>query len=367
MYIYRRFFLSLVLLLLIFPFAHSATISIPSLELVTRGAMSDGAIVLSTNGSMDFLISGGDKFGGEVALGFSNSALEQAFAANGVDGLALKGANVAVRNLFSTPLTISYFIGEKDRFCSGEDFASIFGASPLVPQYSGLMYFDSTIYEGIHSANGTGLQLSLLPIKNTLYTSLYFYQDDNLLPGQYSYDLRTLLNFPNIKLEAFMGGSLVSTMGYYRMGVLLNAITEAGSFLMQLGVPRWDPANDTLGIELFFMLFEVDLNLGLLHVIPSVFMRPGYYEQAATGEGGIFDVNLNLRFGELHKHLVSGGFETNLSFENASISGLQIKISPYLELLSPGVVWDMKCNIKVFPMGGVENMFEGILGIKAVF
>lgn len=367
--------LSILIMLLLSPLIFGANIDVPALELISKGAMSGNDFVISTQGSMELLLQGGDKFGGEVIMGFLSRDMEEDLTTDltdpipDLDGLALLSANVTILNLFNSPLAFSYFVGGIDNFCSGDSFAEVFGAMPIITSYSGFIYFsDGVVYDGILPISGTGIKLALNPIKNRFAGALYFYQDNYLGDGKYSYDLRGLFNFTNINLEFFAGGSITgSDLGYYRAGILFNAITPTGGFLMQLGLPRWDPVNDDFGIQLFYMLFETNINLGVMSIIPSVFIHPGYYKQLITNESGIIDVNLNLQFGDIQETPASGGLEANISFENASINGLGLKISPYLELASPGVIWQLKVNTNVFPFPGLTNMFEGFIGIKAVF
>jgi hypothetical protein len=325
--------------------------------------------VISTQGEMDMLIQGGDKFGGEIVLGFLSDDLEA--EAGNLDGLAFKSAFIAVRNIFSSPLNIAYFIGEKDNFCSGIDFSTIFGGAPIITNYSGFMYFPNGIsYNGIYSVNGTGVQLSITPLNDLFYSSLYFYQDADLGSGRYSYDLRTMFNLKGFNLEFFAGGSFGIPgvpFGYYRAGLLFNAQTPTGGFIMQVGIPQYNPNVAGFGIDLLYILFEVNVKLGLLEIIPTVFLHPGFYTQQATGEAGLIDANFNFKLGDIQKSLACGGLEANVSVADVTLSSLTLKVSPYLKLFSPGVEWQFKVNATVFPYPGITEMFEGFIGIKAVF
>ena len=365
---YKLFLTILFIFLVAFP-GFGANITVPSLELISRGVMDGDLFVINTQGEMDMFIQAGDKFGGKIELGFKDEHLEtDMISAAGLDGLSFKGASIVVRNLFSLPVSLSYFIGESVNFCYGNNFSDVFGAAPVITSYSGFLYFPTGIaYKGIYPANGTGIQLALQPVQNIFYSSLSFYQDTALGSGHYSYDLQFMFNFNTINLEVFAGGSFpVSQFGYYRAGILFNAQTPGGGFLMQLGVPRWDPYTDILELGLFYVLFEVNIHLGILSIIPSVFLHPGYYAQAATGEAGIIDFNMNLKLGDIQKNLVCGGLESNVSY-NSTTKGLTAKVSPYLKLYTPGVEWQFKVNTTVFPTASIDQMFEGLVGIKAVF
>ncbi|MBN2738953.1 MAG: hypothetical protein JXR70_18375 [Spirochaetales bacterium] len=358
-----------------------ANINVPSLELITHSSYQDGTIVLRTEGELDMLIQGGYKFGGNIVLGFDNNNLESEILNSNHDGLYFKAANVKINNILGSPLNLSYFIGEQNPFCSGYSFAEIFNTAPIVTSYSGFLYFPSGVnYEGMYTPTGTGLQLLLSPIADIFSADIQAYQDSYINNGQgvYSADLRFLLNFNQIKLESFIGGSWpVSDYGYYRLGLMFFASVGPGEFLIQAGIPRWDPATTTLGIDLLFLLFEVKMNFAMVKIIPSVFLHPGFYQQQESGEAGVMDINLRVGVGDIEENLFEGGIEGNFSFKENITDGLEIKVSPYFSLVTPGVVWQLKINAKLFgvdsqgeqinmevnPMG----MFEAFIGAKAEF
>ncbi len=368
------FLIALPLLLLTAGHVFSANITVPYLELITRGQMNNGLYELSTRGEMDLLVEGGYKFGGRVTLNYKSTSLEDYIKSS---SLAFKGASIIIRKLFSIPLNFSYFVGENDTFCSGSDFSTIFGSIPITTQYSGYIYFpEGIIYDGIYTISGTGLKFSLLPSGNFLY-SLYLYQDSNITHsvngtesvwlGHYSADFRTMINFKNLKIEAFAGATFpISTFGYYRGGLLFYSASEGVEFLTQIGIPRWDPAKDLFGIKLFYLLFEPRVHMGLFSIIPTFFWHPGYYLQKETNELGSFDVNINFLLGDPQKTPVSGGFESNLSFSTTGTQQFRVKASPYISLITQGVVWKLKVNAQIWPFS-VNNLIETFIGIRAEF
>jgi hypothetical protein len=362
-----------------------ANVTVPSLELFTIGKVEAGTVSLSSEGSVDLLVDGGYKFGGRVVLSFSSSNLEQEIV-NRVTGdtlaggsLAFASASLIIREFFSLPLSFTYFVGEDDIFGSGRGFAEIFGTQEVSTHYSGFFYFPEGIrYDGIHRITGTGMKFAINPTDLFsaafyLYQDAYFYNydvptDRNIFePGHYSFDFRSLFNFSRIKLEAFLGATYpASTLGFYRFGLLFHAFDIGGEFLAQIGIPRWDPANDTWGLNLIFMLFEARLDLGPLTVIPTVFLHPDVYLQNATSEGGLLDFNLNFRLGDIEKSLFSGGLESNLAFKQQDLQDLQIKVSPYLSVITPGVLWQLRVSFKLFPWDP-SDLYEGFVGIEAEF
>ena len=376
----------IVLLMTAFP-VFSANVNVPSLELYTRGSVDNGAFGLESRGEMDLLLEGGYKFGGRVVLGFSSLPLEtdslETASISDIGILSFKSASATLRNIFDLPLNFTYFIGESDIFCSGDVFPDLFGTFPMASSYRGYLHFpDSTfVYDGIHLINGTGLQIDITTRPETLLLSFYLYHDsmiksdgilDNLEPGHYSYDVRTGLNFEKIKLEAFLGATYPapgSDIGYYRGGLLFYAKEEGVEFMAQIGIPRWRPLDDTLDINLLYMLFEPRVKSGILSIIPTFFWRPAYYHQQSTGEQ-VLDVNLNFQFGDIYKNLVSSGLESNITYQleesGVSKSEFRFKLSPYVQFATSGLVWEVRINTKLWPFD-IEDLIEGFLALKAEF
>ncbi len=106
----------------------AADITVPTLELVTRGYLDSGSVTLATRGRMDFLIAGGYKFGGQVALEFESDDLEDPTM---TESIGFKGATIVMRNLFGAPLDLAYFTGESDTFGAGDLFPTYFGSIPI--------------------------------------------------------------------------------------------------------------------------------------------------------------------------------------------------------------------------------------------
>ncbi len=125
--------------------AGAAGVDVPSLELYTRGTRESGTFVLQTEGEMDLAISGGVKFGGDITLGLTSQDLEQELPerlflgeSNGI-ALTFRAASVTIRDLFSTPVAFTYFVGESDELGSGTAFPEVFGSAPIATQYRGFL------------------------------------------------------------------------------------------------------------------------------------------------------------------------------------------------------------------------------------
>jgi hypothetical protein len=362
---------------------YAANVTVPSLELYTKGAWEDNIFALRTAGEMDLRVEGGYKFGGRVVLGFDSTNLEENFIdreSSSIAGFTFQTASIVIREMFSLPLAFTFFIGESDIFASGEGFDYIFGDKNVKANYSGFLYFfDGIRYDGIYQPAGTGIKFEIGPLHEFFYMSLYAYQDgyfylDNptdktFSPGQYSGDLRMLFNFDRIKLEAFVGGTAPvpdSLYGYYRAGLLFQAQALKGlELIAQVGLPLWNPAT-SFDINLFYMLLEFKLFPGVVKLIPTVFLHPKYYKQQPTDEEYQLDVNLKLHIGT-DESLINGGVEVNSQLDiEELLNKTEVRVAPYLSFITPGVVWQLKVNAKVYPFN-FEEMFEGFIGIKAEF
>jgi len=359
--------------------AYPANVVVPRMDLITRGAMSSGSFILQTFGDVSLEVQGGYKFGGSLDLFVRSENLEN-LGSTGPLPLGFLGASIIVRDLFSLPLSLTYFVGQSDTFCSGDGFA-LFGAQPIMTSYRGFMYFPSgPLYDGIHQVNGTGARFEFVPRIETMSLDLYIYEDTRseypgitspILTslGTYSTDFRILLNSAAVKVEAFLGGTLTpSSLDYYfRGGLLFYATDRNVEFLGQLGIPKWDPAVDSVpNINHFYLLVEPRLHLGRFSIIPTFFWHPSYYMQAGpnTGEAGSFDVNLNLAIGDPEQDALQGGLESNLRFASGTQGAF--KLSPWLGVTTPGVLWKLKVDTQVWPFSW-SDIVQVFVGAQAEF
>jgi hypothetical protein len=372
-----------VLALLLSLPAFAADLVVPSLELITHGATNDdGIFTLQTYGDIELEIHGGYQFAAVISLGITDSNLENlantAASTPGDLSFGFLSASVGVRNLFSLPLTASFFVGLGDTFCSAEGFTK-FGAESFMTLYRGYYYFPTgPLYDGIYRVQGTGIHLELTPVAGALSADLYAYEDTHgtydwsdsaafTTLGNYSGDLRFLLNLATVKLECFVGGtySPLITDYFFRGGLLFYAQNRNVEFLAQIGIPKWDPALDAaLNVNLFYLLVEPRLHLGIFSIVPTFFWHPGYYMQVATAsELGAFDVNLNISCGDLEKSSIEGGLEGALKFKSSEES-FTVAASPWLGFTTPGILWKVKVNAKLWPFS-LADMFDVFVGVRA--
>ena len=355
--------------------AFPANVVIPRMDLITKGSMLNGAFALQTFGDFSLEFQGGYKFGGSLDFGIQDTNLES-FSTTSTP-LSFQGASIIIRDLLGAPLSLTYFVGQNDTFCSGDGFA-LFGAQPIMTAYRGYMYFSTgPVYDGIYQVDGTGMRLEWIPKIENLSLDWYIYEDTRATfpgistaspiisgPGTYSTDLRMLLNYAAVKVEAFFGSTLTpSSLDYYfRGGLLFYATDRNVEFLGQIGIPKWDPLVDSAPtINHFYLLVEPRLHLGKFSIIPTFFWHPSYYMEAGPnpGEAGSFDINLNLAIGDATQDSLQGGLESNLRF----LSGTQgaFTLSPWLGVSTPGVLWKLKVASQVWPFdwAAIVQVFVG--------
>jgi hypothetical protein len=374
---------AVVVVLLAQGLAFGATINVPSFEVLTRGYVQNGLFGFESRGSLELKIEGGVKFGGRLTLSYDTTSLEEAANVADAVGIVFKSASIELREPWGLPVNAAFFVGQDDVFASGDAFPELFGSASIATRYRGFFYFpESIIYDGIHSVKGTGFSIHAPVGSERFQTALYVYQDmrfttttggiESFFPGHYSMDFRSLLNLQHLKIEAFAGATIPvpgAPYGSYRGGLLFYAGESNVEFLAQVGIPRIAPGVDTFSINLFYLLFEPRVNLGLLHIVPTFFWHPQYYLQTTTGELGSFDVNLNFLLAGAKHPEVTGGVEANLVFSSQEGTGTQkldVTVSPYASFLTPGVQWDLKVNANLFPFN-LTRLVDVFLGIRAVF
>jgi len=373
--------------------AYAANVSVDRLELLSHGS-ADASGLYQVDSRLYFGLSleGGDKFAGLLRLDFLSGQVERdlgllqdslpptATLSDAIDrlnaaGLRLRTVAVSARRLFGQPLEATYFVGELDTFCSGDDFTTLFGAAPFATALRGPMVYPDGIggdpnryYDGIHAVYGTGARLGAGLERAAAY--LYLYQDSDLGQGRWSADLRGLLDADKLKLELFAGASYdpSSAFGYYRAGMLFHYAPGAvGEFYAQVGAPRMDPASG-VGIDDFFFLFEPRVNFAPGSLAITVFYHPAYYRQKATGEEGALDLGMNLKFGDVSRTGSQGGLESLLAFRPVDAEPLSVDIAPYFSAIASGLEWSFKLNLGVFPFpADWYAVLEPFVGVKTSF
>jgi hypothetical protein len=381
-----------------------AELTVPRLEMTTRGAEIDGEFALSSSAAVDIALNGGYKFGIVLGLSFEAVNLGKAFAyrnfgadllppgvnpnADDYNQLADRYNNQAVlsfrlakaiaRDLFDKPVELSYFVGQGDAFCSGEEFFSRFGVFDMVSDFTGFYYFPEGIggnpyrrYNGLHSVQGTGLCLGFTGSKR-IVPMLYVYQDFPVMYEsgdlsealRYSGDFRLLINERRVKMEFFAGMSGGrEDQAEIRGGALAFFDSGRGTeFLLQLGIPGWKTDGE-FSIDNVYLLFEPRVYFGQVSLGLAFFYHPLVYMHIPSeNERGRADVNLEILFGRLPREKIQWGFETTTGLDVNDPEDMYVKLSPFLNFLSNGLQWNFKIrfNPLVESPGKIVEIFAGI-------
>ncbi|MDR1505677.1 MAG: hypothetical protein LBI67_01105 [Treponema sp.] len=390
-----------------------AEVTVPKLEITSRGASEDGNFTISTSAEADIGINGGYKYGVLLGLGFEARNLEKALSYgrlklpysspvnpaqaeydemvdelndryNNQAVLSLRLLEATVRELFNKPLDVSFFSGRYHNLGSGEEFVSRFGTVPVGTSYKGFFYFPDGIggdssrrYNGgMHSVFGTGFAATL-NVSDVVVPTLYVYQDlsyrqsypGEQLGGIFSGDFRLLVNSKNAKLEFFSGGSYIREhVPVFYGGLLAFFSSGVGlDFLFQAGIPFWR-YGEGISIDNCYFLMEPQLRVGVMGLNITFFYHPVYYQNVeAPAEKGRADVNTKLFFGSINKNSFEGGVESTLSFKIDNGSGFNMWVSPFISAVTSGLQWDFKIRVNplYFTEGG--DFAEGFIGIRTAF
>jgi hypothetical protein len=379
----RKTAIGICILLIFTPNIFATNLRVPLMEIITRGELDGGDFRLFTRGNVDIEIEGGYKFGGRLNLALSSDDLGYT-PPGSVDAtsnapeigaylenqsvLSFKSVEITVRDLFGSPLDLTFFSGLGEKFANGDLYPNLFGTANFSTKLRGYVSFpDSVKYDGLYQPAGTGLLLSI-PAGPNVLTQIFTYQDDYINETTYSTDIRAIFNSPNIKLEGFIGASYPLAMfGVYRAGVMFFASPgDAASIFIQLGIPYFDSSNLEFGLDQLFFLFEPRFTIGYVSLVFTLFTRPAYYNQQETNESGTGNFSFDFQIGKPEQSPVTGGVQSSLEFQTDVGNQFEVGVSPYLSLISEGVVWDIKVNTKVWPFN-VSELVEVFLGIRAEF
>jgi hypothetical protein len=386
-----------------------AEITVPRMELASRGASEDGEFTVSTNAAVDIALNGGYKYGILLGLSFDSPDLGKAFSYRNFEaellapGAAVSGeeynrladrfnnravlsfrvAKATARELFTLPLEFSYFAGLSDSFCSGEEFASRYGLPHIQTGFTGFYYFPDGIggnpyrrYNGIHAVQGTGFSLALTRWENFI-PLLYLYQDIPYMSTggtvsektHYSGDLRTIFNGEKIKVEAFWGVSAGKDLAANFRGGLMAFFTSGNGtdFLIQCGIPGWAQGEE-FSIDNMYFLMEPRLSFGFFGIHLNFFYHPLEYLHIKTEEErGKADINIKFLFGNMEQFRLQGGLETTLGLKIDEAEDFSFKLSPFISLLSDGLRWDFKVRIDPRAWEKPEEIFDVFVGIRTAY
>jgi hypothetical protein len=411
-----------------------AEITVPRLEMVSLASAENDGPVIASVAAVDIALDGGYKYQAYLGFSFESNNLAKALAyrnfsfspvpgmspwtpppggatvdklsgdyaelvdkynalaeghnallerMNNQAALSFRIARATARDIFTLPLDLSYFIGISDYFCSGDDFAPLFGAAPIGSGFRGFFYFPQGVngdisrqYNGIHGVRGTGLSFTVTPWANIVPVA-YLYQDFSFadpLSGvadldRYSGDLRVLVNMDRIKLEGFAGGTIgPDKPGVLRGGVLAFFSSGRGTdFLLQCGIPGWNTTK-ALSIDNLYFLMEPRIHFNPLKLALTFFYHPAQYLQIETpAERGRADVNLKLSAGDLVDSFLEGGLETTLGLKVDGMEDFMIRISPFVGFITNGLRWDAKLRINPLGADALSSLVEFFIGVRTAY
>jgi hypothetical protein len=385
-----------------------AEITVPRLEVVSRGAMDGGNPVISTMAEADIALEGGYKYGITLGLGFEAQNLEKAIAYgrmkmdpfpnptsitdvefnplidryNNQAVLSVRFLEATVRELFGKPLELSFFAGRYNGLGSGDEFISRFGTFPVGTDYRDFFYFPDGLngdpsmrYNGsIHSIVGTGFALSYAG--ETVVPTFYAYQDlsyydagaGTYRSGDYSGDYRLLVNSLNVKFEFFAGGSyLISANPVFRGGLAAYFTNSEGvGFFLQAGIPRWDYGN-TISIDDCYFLIEPRLRFGPAGLNLTFFYHPAFYFNQPTKDERRGDINLKFFVGNISTTALEWGLESTVSLKIDNGEDLSFWVSPFLSAVTSGLRWDFKARVNPLYFNGTGDLAELYVGIRTAY
>jgi hypothetical protein len=357
----------------------SAQIIVPKLELFTLARQVSGQYELGSRLDTGFDIQSGKGFSAILRFGLNSSDVESDLIAQSLD-FTLETVALTVEKLGGLPLSMSYFVGKMENFCSGEDFPSLFGTANFASEFRGYWYFpdgvknDTSIYyDGIYRLNGTGLRFTIQPTKS-FQASAYLYQDATLGAGRYSGDLRLMADSELLKVEIFGGYSLPANTNDWLIRGGILSYTQAGTIgglLVQVGIPYYAPnISADLGIEQFYFLIEPRFFIGDFSILPTFFYHPAYYNAVATGEDGMMDFNTKFRYVFQGKTPVSTGIDLRFSFDSLAASEpLSISLAPFLSIKADKTEWKGRVVAKIytFDADNLAGMFACYFGVNTEF
>ena len=392
--------------------AAAAEITVPKLEMASRGRMVENEFVVSSVISADMTLSGGYKY--TFSLGFSIDAadISRSFAyrnfgdfyvppggssgtgvseddinalADRVNNQAVLGfrtAKATARDLFNLPLELTYFMGTGDDFCTGDEFSTRYGLAPFGTDFRGFFYFPDGIggnptrrYNGIHGARGTGFSVGLTQWDK--FTPIVYLYQDYIYSGTvfganvknlYSGDLRFLIYYDWLRLEAFSGISWNSDIDrFLRGGFMINFDMGNGAeIFVQAGITSWD-WDESLNVDNLFFLVEPRLRFKYFGVFVTFFYHPVEYLHIYTeDERGRADLNIKFLFGNEESGF-TGGLETGGDLKIDKETDFKMQIAPFCSFITSGLRWDTKLRIRPFGNDTPSEMYELFIGVRTSF
>ena len=386
-----------------------AEITVPNVELASRGVKEDGNFEIRSSLDAEIAVTGGYKYGFTLGLGAEIPNLEKALSYGRFDilsmtnpddfndrmdnqpVLAIRSIKATAREIFNTPLEISFFIGRNDKLGSGDEFQEYFGTVPIGTGLKGFFYYPEGLngdpflrYNGaIHNILGTGL--SFKAVLGNFVPAVYIYQDlsfmenqtvpglgGNYQSGRYSGDVKLLANWENAKFEIFFGGTYSSDeKEVLRGGALAWFGSGPIAFLLQAGIPYYE-AGKKLDIDNCYFLMESRLRLEKIGAKLTFFYNPVYYMNQIIWEGtekanGRADINLRMFYGDITKSAFEAGLESTAHLKIQDGEDYRIWVSPFVSIITSGLQWDLALRFNPRHYWKKGDLMEGFIGIRTAY
>ncbi|MDR1308047.1 MAG: hypothetical protein LBK74_10805 [Treponema sp.] len=394
----------------------TAEITVPHLELASRGTVEDGDFGISTSAEADIALNGGYKYGITLGLGAEIPNLEKALSYGRLDmpylnssptgddynelshmvedrfnnqaTLSIRYLEAVVRDLFDKPLELAFFIGRYNKLGSGDGFQERFGTVQVGTDMRGFLYYPEGLggdpslrFNGaIHGILGTGLALKGL-FFDKVVPSVYLYQDlsfqdpvtGTYLPGHYSGDFSLMVNGEIVKFEGFTGITYINQDNPVLRGGLLAYVGSGPmGLLMQAGLPYWE-AGKSITIDNFYFLLEPRLRFEKLGMGLTFFYHPVYYmnreilDENNDQDSGKADINLKVFYGDISRSPFEGGVETTLGMRIHNGEDMTLWVSPFVRTVTSGLLWDFKVRVNVLYFSKGGDLMEGFIGIRTAY
>ena len=344
-----KFIYIIFYILVLLSLASAATIGIEELEMTSFGSGTYEQFGFSTYGSFSLYASGGLKYSAKIGFSFYQLNIERMFSEEAASfyqnmGLKFKYGIVSLVNIFSSPLSISYWVGKYEHLGTSGNYKGYIS----VPSTTDYSYF--------YKMNGTGFTFTLQFFEDRFKIKHFFYQNGNFKDengnfemGHFSFDGQFGFYSELVSVELFGGYTYpFAEYGSWKSGVTLNVGNEYVQFLTTAGVPRFQ---HTMSLSDFYIITELSFRLYFIKNVFSFFTRPLYYNEDYTGittEREDFDINNDLNF-FYEDFPLNGGIVLNYKYnppEDLSKTTALV-LSPYLNLYTSGVIWNFKTNFDV--------------------
>lgn len=384
-----------------------AEITIPNLEVSSRGSVVNGTFGITSSMAADISLSGGYKYAITLGLGVEIPDLEKALSYGRFDFdnldptkpedlddrlnnqavVSIRSVKAVIREVFGTPLEIGFFIGHHEKLGSGDEFQEYFGSDPIGTGLRGFFYYpdglnDDPLFRfngAIHTIKGTGLAFKAY--LGNIIPALYVYHDlsfpedrinGSYVPGVYSGDFKLLANGEYAKVEIFLGGTYITEeKPVFRGGALAWFGSGPLSLLFQAGIPYWE-AGSNLDIDNCYFLMEPRLQFEKAGASLTFFYHPVYYmnrviEEGGTKANGRADINFRLFYGNLSKSAFEAGLETliNLEFQNGE--DLTLWVAPFVSAVTSGLHWDFTVRFNPRYYWDKGTLMEAFIAFRAAF